>query len=79
MTINVKVGEAKTHLSELLMKVEAGEDVIISRGNQPIVRLVAIESKQKIRQKIDRLLELRSKAKPVTLSEILQWRDEGRR
>jgi prevent-host-death family protein len=79
MTINVKVGEAKTHLSELLTKVEAGEEVIISRGNQPIVRLVAIDNKQSVRQRIDRILEIRAKAKQVTIDEILEWRDEGRR
>ena len=33
MTITVKVGEAKTRLSELLAKVEAGEEVVIARGN----------------------------------------------
>ena len=32
MTMTVKIGEAKTHLSELLAKVEAGEEVIIARG-----------------------------------------------
>lgn len=79
MTINVKVGEAKTHLSELLTKVEAGEEVIISRGNQPIVRLVAIDNKQTTRQTIEHILDNRNKAKQVTLDEILQWRDEGRR
>ena len=79
MTINVKVGEAKTHLSDLLTKVEAGEEVIISRGNQPIVRLVAIDNRQRTSQTTDRILENRAKAKQVTLDEILQWRDEGRR
>lgn len=39
MTVTVKVAEVKTHLSELLAKVEAGEDVIISRGNTPVARL----------------------------------------
>ena len=34
MTITVKVGEAKTHLSELLAKVDAGEDVVIARGER---------------------------------------------
>ena len=42
MTITVKVGEAKTHLSELLAKVEAGEEVVIARGNEPIARLSRI-------------------------------------
>ena len=79
MTINVKVGHAKTHLSELLVAAEAGEEVVISRGDEPIVKLVAIRSKDTVKEAIARILEMRSKAKPVTLEEILQWRDEGRR
>ncbi|TKB94917.1 MAG: type II toxin-antitoxin system prevent-host-death family antitoxin, partial [Mesorhizobium sp.] len=43
MPITVKVGEAKTHLSELLSRVEAGEEVIISRGNDPIAKLSRIQ------------------------------------
>lgn len=42
----VKVQYAKTHLSALLAAVERGEEVIISRGDQPIARLVAVESPQ---------------------------------
>ena len=42
MSITVKVGEAKTHLSALLAKVEAGEEVIIARGSAPIARLSRI-------------------------------------
>jgi len=40
----VKVLEAKTHLSDLLREVEAGEDVVIARGNVPVARLVAIST-----------------------------------
>jgi antitoxin (DNA-binding transcriptional repressor) of toxin-antitoxin stability system len=36
----VSVHEAKTHLSRLIEKVLAGEEVVISRNNQPVVRLV---------------------------------------
>jgi prevent-host-death family protein len=39
MTV-VNVHEAKTHLSRLLARVEAGEEVLISRAGQPIARLV---------------------------------------
>ena len=79
MTINVKVGEAKTHLSELLVKAEAGEEVIISRGDQPVVRLVAIRNNNSVKAAIASILEVRAKAKPVSLEEIIEWRDEGRR
>jgi prevent-host-death family protein len=36
----VNVHEAKTTLSELLKKVEAGEEVIIARAGKPVARLV---------------------------------------
>lgn len=39
----VKVQHAKTHLSALLVAVEAGEDVVIARGDKPIARLVPVQ------------------------------------
>lgn len=42
---NVNIHEAKTRLSALIAAVEAGEEVIISRANKPVVKLVAVESK----------------------------------
>lgn len=38
----VNVQEAKTQLSRLLVLVEAGEEVVISRYGKPIARLVRI-------------------------------------
>jgi prevent-host-death family protein len=35
----VTVHEAKTHLSRLLARVEAGEEIVIARGKKPIARL----------------------------------------
>lgn len=37
----VNVHEAKTQLSRLLAQAEAGEEVVIARRGEPIVRLVA--------------------------------------
>jgi prevent-host-death family protein len=39
----VSVHEAKTQLSQLLRRVAAGEEVIISRSGKPVARLVAVE------------------------------------
>ena len=36
----VNVHEAKTHLSKLLTRVEAGEEIVISKAGKPIARLV---------------------------------------
>ena len=41
----VGVHEAKTHLSRLLAQVEAGEEVIITRGGVPVARLCQVQSR----------------------------------
>jgi prevent-host-death family protein len=46
----VNVHEAKTHLSRLLVRVAAGEEVVISRSGKPVARLVSIESRPPIRK-----------------------------
>ena len=38
----VTIHKAKTTLSRLIARVEAGEEIILARGNDPVVRLVAI-------------------------------------
>jgi prevent-host-death family protein len=40
----VNVHEAKTHLSRLIEEALAGEEIVIARGNEPVVRLVLVES-----------------------------------
>ena len=43
----VNVHQAKTELSRLLARVEAGEDVVIARRGEPIARLVACKARIK--------------------------------
>lgn len=40
MTDAVNIHEAKTHLSRLVERVEAGEEVVIARAGRPVARLV---------------------------------------
>ena len=40
----VNVHQAKTELSRLLARVEAGEDVVIARRGEPVARLVACKA-----------------------------------
>jgi prevent-host-death family protein len=48
--MEVNIHEAKTHLSRLLQRVAAGEEVTIARSGVPVARLVAVEpKKEKIR------------------------------
>lgn len=41
----VNIHEAKTQLSALVARGEAGEEIIIARANKPVVRLVPVQSK----------------------------------
>lgn len=38
----VSISEAKTHLSELIQRVLAGEEIVITRRRQPLVKMVAL-------------------------------------
>jgi len=39
----VNVHEAKTQLSQLLHRVEAGEEIVIARAGKPVARLVPVD------------------------------------
>jgi prevent-host-death family protein len=43
--MEVTVQEAKTQLSRLLRRVEAGEDVVIRRGREPVAMLVRVPAR----------------------------------
>jgi prevent-host-death family protein len=45
--MEVNIHEAKTHLSRLLQRVAAGEEVTIARSGVPVARLVAVDPPQK--------------------------------
>jgi prevent-host-death family protein len=79
MTITVKVGEAKTHLSDLLARVEAGEEVIIARGAEPIAKLTRIKKTNDLAAVVAEARAARARAKSVTREEVLAWRREGAR
>lgn len=48
--MEVTVQEAKTQLSRLLRRVEAGETVLIRRGREPVAMLVRAPSRRGHRQ-----------------------------
>lgn len=79
MAIKVNIGEAKTRLSELVAKAEAGEDVIISRDNKPVARLALLNEGTRASAALRELLTLRDSGRieKVSLEEILSWRHEG--
>jgi prevent-host-death family protein len=40
MDQQVNIHEAKTHLSRLVERVEAGEEIVLARAGRPVARLV---------------------------------------
>lgn len=46
----VNVHAAKTHLSRLIEQACAGEEVVIARNNEPVVKLVPIHSAEPKRE-----------------------------
>jgi prevent-host-death family protein len=43
------IHHAKTNLSSLIERAERGEDIVIARGRQPVVRLVPVKEPPKKR------------------------------
>lgn len=84
--VSVGAFEAKTHLSSLLDRVERGEDVTITRHGKAVARLVPAESgrRAEARAAVERIraaaAELaKTLQEPVTIEEIIGWKNEGRR
>jgi len=67
--INIPVAEAKNRLSELIARVEAGEEIAVTRRGKPVVRLVPVGAmdveaqRTRVEQAFRRLGELRSQVR----------------
>ncbi len=46
----VTIHAAKTNLSRLIEQACAGEDVVIARGSEPVVKLVPVSKEESIRK-----------------------------
>ena len=46
----VNIHAAKTHLSQLVQRAEAGEEIVIGRAGVPVAKLVPYQSEQAPRQ-----------------------------
>ncbi len=76
MAIIQSMHAAKTHLSRLVERAEAGEEVIIARGRTPVVKLVRAEARVPAR----RFGAMRGRArvtsaffKPLPSEELAAW------
>jgi prevent-host-death family protein len=83
--MSVGAYDAKTRLSELLDRVERGEQIVITRHGKPVARLVPEggHDRAAARAAVDELTRLRkelaARGVRVTQAEIRAMRDEGRR
>jgi prevent-host-death family protein len=78
--MNVGIYEAKSKLSQLVEKVEAGEEVILTRRGRPVARIVTVRSAAK-RDRAVLLHEIRTLARKVRIPKRISLRDviaEGR-
>jgi prevent-host-death family protein len=74
MTKQFTVHAAKTHLSKLIDAALAGDDVVIAKGNKPVVRLVAIpQTKFKIGLLAGQLGSGPDFFEPMSESELEDW------
>lgn len=74
--MRITIHSAKTTLSQLIERAHAGEDVIISRGQVPVARLVPIVADQPKRQPgtlRGRVKVTRSFFEPLPQEELDAW------
>ena len=80
-TQTIGLFEAKTHLSELVARVEAGDEVVITRHNKPVAKLVRVtpvdQDAQARREAIEALIGA-SRGRRLGM-DWRELRDEGRR
>ena len=78
MTI-VAIPKAETELSDLVARVEAGEEIILARDELPVARMVLIERPALISRVAGRLAHLRDKIpanlflEPMSEDELDAW------
>ena len=70
MTNVVGAYEAKTHLSELLEKVEAGEEITITKHGSPVAKLVPVKRKASAEERAAAVARLRKLRAGLSLKGI---------
>lgn len=73
--------EAKTHLSELLEKVEAGEEITITKHGAPVAKLVPIKQGATVEERADAIQRIQKLAAGLSLGglKVRDLINEGRR
>ena len=74
----VNVHQAKTQLSRLLARVEAGEEVVIARRGEPVARLVGCKPRSKRQADVlkGKVVIPESFFDPLPEEELTAWEDK---
>lgn len=79
----LKIGmfDAKTHLPEIIRKVQAGEEICLTKHNEEVAFVIPVSKyyKNKNQALIQELINLKKKMPIGTNDEIISMRDEGRK
>ena len=62
--------DAKTHFSELLEKVEAGEEFTITKHGTPVARLVPVTKKHSAAERCEAIKRIRELSKGLSLGDL---------
>jgi prevent-host-death family protein len=77
----VKMHQAKTQLSKLIAAAMAGEDVVIARGSEPMVRLTPIvppAKKKRVPGRLKGLVEWDERfLEPLPEADLALWEGAG--
>jgi prevent-host-death family protein len=46
MAASVNIHEAKTHFSKLVRRAEAGEEIVVRRGDDPVARIAPLKKRK---------------------------------
>jgi len=73
--------EAKTHLSELLEKVEAGEEITITKHGAPVAKLVPVKKEASAEERVAAIERIQKLASGLSLGglKVKDLLSEGRR
>ena len=80
MTNTIPFTEAKAKFSEIIDRVLGGEEILITRHEHAVAKLVPAEKKtlQEMKRVVDAITSSRRRGKKTTVREIVAWKNEGR-
>jgi prevent-host-death family protein len=76
--MKITMHKAKTHFCQLVARVEAGEEVVVCRGHEPVAMLVPFRKKAGRRPKVGDITSAPVRVKPgcfapLTEEEMTEW------